>query len=105
MEKRAYSRIPVELDVRFYCCNGTHHPGTITNLSEKGMFIRMNEMCFPFDSQLEIFIPLKNERLRVSVNLNRIIISPDSDDSIGVELPAPPQDYLEFVKSLRSALP
>lgn len=103
MEKRAYSRIPVELDARFYCCNGTYHSGTITNLSEKGMFIRTKEMCFPFDSRLEIFIPLKDERLRVPVNLNRIIISPDSDDSIGVELPDPPQEYIEFVKSLRSS--
>ncbi len=104
MEKRAYSRIPVELDVRFYCCNGTYHSGTVTNLSEKGMFIRTKEMCFPFDSQLEIFIPLKkDEKLRVSVNLSRIIISPDSDDSIGVELPDPPREYLEFVKGLRSA--
>ncbi len=103
MDKRAFKRIPIDLKVRFYCCNKTY-TGTITNLTEKGMFISTHELYFPFNSQLEIFIPLKDKGLHIPVNLNRITMSPDSDDGIGVELPNPPQDYLEFVDSLRPAL-
>jgi hypothetical protein len=102
MEKRAFVRIPVDIKVRFNC-NNTEYSGTITNLSEKGMFISTVETYLPFDVQFEIPISLKEEILHVSVNLNRIILSPDSN-GMGVEFANPPEKYLEFVSSLKAAL-
>ncbi len=96
-------RIPVSVEVGFFCCNKVSS-GTITDISEKGMFIKTGEMCFPFDSQFEIFIPMKEKIINVFAILKRIIMSPDSYDGIGVELLNPSQDYLEFVDNLRPVL-
>ncbi len=102
MEKRAFERIPANIKVRFNC-NSTEFSGTIMNLAEKGMFINTEESWFPFDIQFEIPVALEEEILNVPVNLNRIILSPDSN-GIGVELISPPEKYLEFVSNLKVAL-
>jgi hypothetical protein len=101
LERRACERIPVNIDVKFYCCNRVY-VGTVANLSEKGMFINITDMSFPLDIQFEIMIPDKGKTLRVPVNLNRIEMSPTSRDGIGVELLNPPEEYLKFIKSLKS---
>ncbi len=102
MEKRAFERIPADIKVRFNC-NSTEFSGTIMNLSEKGMFINTEESWFPFDVQFEIPVAMEEEILNVPVNLNRIILSPDSN-GIGVELISPPEKYLKFVSRLKAAL-
>jgi hypothetical protein len=103
MERRACHRISVNVDIRFFCCSRVY-TGTISNISKKGLLINTTEMCFPFDSQFEIFLPLKGEELRVPVSLSRILMLPDSHDSIGVELLNPSRDYLKFVNSLKAAV-
>lgn len=103
IERRACHRIPANVDIRFFCCSRIYR-GTVSNVSEKGMLIRTREVCFPFDSQFEMFISLKGKELRIPVNLSRILMSPDSHDSIGVELLNPSPDYLEFVESLNTAV-
>ena len=37
-EKRAFKRVPVNIDARFFCTN-MFYSGKISNLSETGMFI------------------------------------------------------------------
>jgi hypothetical protein len=102
LEKRAFDRINTTLEISYRCCSKVHK-GTVTNLSEKGMFITMEEMCFPFDFHIDVFVPSGNGELHVPVNLSRISMSPDLHDGIGVELPDPPRHYLDFVNDLRSA--
>jgi PilZ domain len=103
MEKRAYKRIPVNMEVTFYC--GSHvHNGTVMNISEKGMFISTKEMYFPVESQLEVAIPFNGETLSIPVSLRRMEMSPDSGDGIGVEFIGPSEKYYEFVDCLRSAV-
>ncbi len=102
VEKRAFQRISTNITIEFLC-NNINCSGSITNLSEKGMFIKTEEMCFPSDSQFEIFFPLKEKIVNVTTILKRLIMSPDSYDGIGVELSKPPWEYLEFVSNLRSA--
>ncbi len=97
LEKRACERIPARIN--FNCCNIDCF-GTITNLSAKGMFIRSQKMSFPFESQFEICIPLKEEMLKICVKVNRLTKSIGYYDGIGVELLNPPQRYLEFVSKL-----
>lgn len=98
---RACERIPARID--FSCCDIDCF-GTITNISANGMFIRSQKMSFPFDSQFEICITLKEEVLKVCVKVNRITKSSGYYDGIGVELLNPTQKYLELVDSLKSAL-
>lgn len=104
MEKRAHERIPVSVDMRFYCWS-TLYPGKILNLSESGMFINTKESCYPSDSQLEIYIPHKEDVLYIPSYLCRIvwvmILPDDSSDSIGVEIVNPPRSYLDFVRSFK----
>lgn len=104
MQRRAYKRVLSNIEVKFFCSN-TDYTGTITNLSENGMFIVTKQMCFPFDSQFEINIPMGNEILNVPVTVSRITKSADFFDGIGVKLEHPPQHYLELVRKLRSARP
>lgn len=98
---RIFPRIPFKTKAWFSCCD-TEYSGTVTNISENGMFIKIKEMCFPFNSQLEILILLKKEVLKIPVKVCRIIKSTDLYDGIGVEIINSPQNYLEFVNSLRS---
>lgn len=98
VEKRVYRRIPVNVEVRFNC--GVRiYSGNLTNISECGMFISMKDVCVPFDMELEILIPFKEEDLHVSADLSRIVMRPDSRNGIGVEIQSPDQNYLEFLDS------
>ena len=100
IQRRAFDRVPVNIKVRFYCCD-TDYSGTVTNLSENGMFIRMNRMLFPFDSRLDIIIPIENKLMRVPVRVIRMTKSKNFFDGIGVEVLNTPCKYLELVESLR----
>jgi len=103
MARRASWRIPININVRFHCCD-EGCSGTVTNLSENGMSISTNEMCFPKDSQFEIIIPLQEETLHASVKLIRSVKADYDYNGIGVVLLNPPQKYLNFVDNLMYAL-
>jgi len=102
MQKRAHERITADLQANFFCGN-TMYSGTVINLSENGMFIK-TRMCFPFDSQLEILIPLKEEVLKVPIKVSRIEKRENFYDGMGVEVLSPCHHYLEFVNRLKSNL-
>ena len=101
MNKREFERIPANIEVRFHC-NSVDYSGNILNISKNGMFISTKEMCSPFNSQFEIFIPHKGSLINVFVNMSRIILSPNSDDGIGVKLSEPSEEYSELVSNLKS---
>lgn len=103
MNKRAFERIPADIEVKFFC-NNMDYTGTIKNISENGMFISTQDMCSPFDSQFEVLIPVDGDLLNVPVNLNRIILSPDSRDGIGVEISESDPEYVNFVQSLKTGV-
>lgn len=95
MEKRASKRINEKLSVRFPGRN-TFYSGTVTDLSETGMFI-ISEICFPIQSEFEIIVLLKEDVLRVSVKIIRIVKTGDIYEGMGVELLDLPKKYLEHV--------
>jgi hypothetical protein len=101
MEKRAFERVPASLE--FHCFNMDYF-GTVTNLSEKGMFIRSQKISFPLDLQFNISIPLKEETLNVPVKVNRITKSNNYYDGMGVELLKQPHKYFKFINRLKIAL-
>jgi hypothetical protein len=101
MKKRAFERIPLNIQVRFF--SGTkEYSGIATNLSEKGMFIS-TEVSFPLKQQVEILISLKEEILKIPANIISFEKSGDIYIGIGVELfNPPPTKYLEFVNSFKA---
>jgi hypothetical protein len=95
MEKRAFKRIPANLE--FHCFNINNY-GTVTNISEKGMFIESHNITFPLEIQFEISISAKEEKLNIPVKVIRITKSNGYYDGIGVELLGQPQKYLNILK-------
>lgn len=100
MEKRLYQRVFTDnIETRYFCGN-TMYTGTITNLSENGMFIN-TMICFPFESQFEVFVRSTNGMLKVPVRVNRIVKTEDVYNGMGVEVINPPVGYLELLRKLR----
>lgn len=102
MQKRAFERIPANIRVRFFSGISDYF-GTVTNLSEKGMFIS-TEVNVPLEQQLEILIPLKEEVLKIPAKIISVIKSDKINSGIGVILLNASNNYLEFVDTLRTAL-
>jgi len=100
MQRRAFERIPANIDVKFFCGNSIYS-GTVTNLSENGLFIDTT-MCLPFDSKLEILIVVEGEILKVPVKVSRIAKTDDYYHGMGVELLDSSPNYLEFINLIRS---
>lgn len=98
MEKRASKRINEKLPVRFAGHN-TFYSGTVTDLSETGMFVN-SEIYFPMQSEFEILVLLKKDILKVPVKIARIEKTGDSYNGMGVELLNLPKKYLEHLIKL-----
>ncbi|MBI4698744.1 MAG: PilZ domain-containing protein [Nitrospirae bacterium] len=103
MENRAFTRISASVEVRYFCGN-TFYAGNVTNVSECGMFISTKK-CFPIASRFDVLIRLEDEILKVPVSVSRVVKTDDFYDGMGVEIPEPPRNYLEFVNRLKSASP
>ncbi len=102
IEQREYQRIPANLEVYFYCGDKICC-GTITDISEKGMFIN-TKIEFPFDLTFELNIPISENIFRVPVKIRRIAITDGYYGGLGVDLLKPSQNYSEFVKKLKASL-
>lgn len=111
MEKRAYKRIPVTIEIEYYLWKPLFwkklYAGTIKNISEKGMLISTKTPSFPLDSLLEIYLPLNKDVLFIPAKDNTIawrnILSDNSCDAIGVELSNPPWEYSGIIENARGA--
>ncbi len=99
MEKRASERIPVNFEVQFKYRN-MFTCGTLTDISEHGMFINTEDVGFPTDWQIEVIIHDDEKKLCVDVDIKRVLMTPDAYNGIGVELMYPSEAYIEFVKNL-----
>jgi hypothetical protein len=98
MNKRNSERISVNLALRFPFSN-TYIPGTVTDLSENGMFID-TELCFPLESKFEVLIKLKNEILTIPVQIARVVKSNNKYSGMGVRILNSPPEYRAFLSSL-----
>jgi c-di-GMP-binding flagellar brake protein YcgR len=100
MQRRAYERIPVKLDVRFYC-NDKECSGTVMNLSENGLLINA-KMDFPFDMNFELFIPWDRKILKVPVKITRLEKTGDNYNGLSVQVQKMTDGYLKLVESIKS---
>jgi hypothetical protein len=98
MKKRAFERVPVNLESR---CFDIENFGTVTDLSENGMFISSKKISFPLESQFELSVNLRTEQFHLPVRVSRITKSNGYYDGIGVELLNCTNNYLKLVNRLR----
>ncbi len=98
MQRRAFNRVPANIKVKFFCCE-SQYDGTIMDLSEGGMYISTDEMRFPFDSEIDIIIPMNSDILKVPVKVMRITNSSDFYDGLGVAVIKPSTHYIDFVRN------
>jgi hypothetical protein len=98
MKKRAFERVPVNLESR---CFDIDDFGTVTDLSENGMFISSKKISFPLESTFEVSVKLNTEQLHLPVKVSRITKSNGYYDGIGVELLNCSNNYLKLVNRLR----
>lgn len=98
MKKRAFERIPVNLESR---CFDIDNFGTVTDLSENGMFISSKKISFPLDSKFELSVNLRTEQIHLPVKVSRVTKSNGYYDGIGVELLNCTNNYLKLVNRLR----
>ena len=101
MQRRDFERVPANIKVTFFCCE-SHYDGTVMNLSQGGMYISTDEMRFPFDSEIDIIIPLNLDILKVPVKVTRITKSSDLYDGLGVMVMNPSEQYIGFVSNCRN---
>jgi c-di-GMP-binding flagellar brake protein YcgR len=101
MQRRAFERVPANIKVKFFCCE-SHYDGTIMNLSQGGMYISTDEMRFPFDSEINIIIPMSSDILKIPVKIMRITKSSDFYDGMGVSVLEPSGQYIDFVNNYRN---
>jgi len=98
VDKRASSRIPVNIDARFFHGN-IFYSGIVRNLSEQGMFIDTKK-CFPSDSMFVVIIREENYDLKVIAKVKRASTNADACLGMGVELLSPSAGYLDFIHGL-----
>jgi hypothetical protein len=103
MGGRVADRIPLKVKSTFSCENKIYS-GTVTNLSEKGMFIRVKKTCCKLDQKFGVSLPLEHEKVHVTVKPVRIVSIAKCFEGIGVELIDPPEEYLDFVYNLIAVL-
>jgi hypothetical protein len=99
MESRR--RHSVEL---MYGSNDTYCPGTALNVSCHGMRIHAESQIVPIDRvvKLVLSLPDKVVSMRGVVRWNSEVLDldPEADRHLGVFIPEPHPDYLEFIDSL-----
>jgi len=100
---RKFDRIPVLINVTI-TFGSSVHAGTVTNLSEKGMFVRINKIPSAIDSGLEVLIPLNEEKIRVSGRLIRKQLIREYYHGMAIEVVNPPESYLDFLDNLLAVL-
>ncbi len=100
MGERAFKRIPANIEVVLFS-GKQEYRGTLTNLSEKGMFINTT-VNFPLQQHLKILMPWQADTLWLHAMVKSFGTSSGIYNGIGVELVSPSPDYLEFVDNLKT---
>ncbi len=101
VQRRASERIAADIGVRF-ACGSLFYAGTITDMSEKGMFIRTN-ICLPQGSLFIAIILADKKMLQVFARVKRTSRGNGNCDGMGVEITNPSFNYLQYISKLQSS--
>ncbi len=99
MARRTSGRIPISLDVILQH-GGKSCAGTVTNISESGMFIKIGDADFKENLECGVSISVEDGLLDVSCRIIRLVTTNGRNGGLGVMLVDPPRDYLDFVDNL-----
>lgn len=103
MAIRSSWRVPVRMNVTFHS-GGNTYAGTITNLSEDGIFISTKSLNIPPDPEFKISVPIEQQMVHLPAKVVRTEKTNGHYSGIGVELLNPPQEYLDYVDRLMYSL-
>jgi Tfp pilus assembly protein PilZ len=106
MEKRAYSRVPANLEARVLYGN-LIYSGKVTDISEAGMFIN-TKVSFPVNAVFLLMVLVNECVIKVPIKVKRRVqsgedLSGQNKCGMGVELVKTPQHYLDYVSSCKAA--
>lgn len=103
MEKRMEGRRSHAIEL-MYGSNDTYCPGTALNLSRHGMRIHAESQIVPIDREVKLVLSLPDKvvsmRGVVRWNSEVLDLDPEADRHLGVFIPEPHPDYIEFIDSL-----
>jgi hypothetical protein len=97
IEERASGRLPVKIEARFFF-NGVFCVGSVSNISETGMFIKTRNILPP-DSLIITILKAEHGLLKVIAGV-KWILKQDRCAGMGVELVNTPKDYLALVNNI-----
>lgn len=100
LNRRSFERIPVNFMIHFYYGDSINF-GTVTDISEKGMFVKTRMPLADVNSEFEIVIPSSHTELSVPVLVRRIAKKDDFYEGFGVELLTQTPEYLKHVLNLK----
>lgn len=105
VERRSHERTPARIQARFFCGNRIY-AGNITDVSEKGMFVR-TDMSMPVDSKIDIMILVDRKVVKIPVTVRRRVNGnssggPALNSGMGVELTRSVRQYTEYIQNLKS---
>ena len=95
--KRVSKRVPINLPMK---CFDMECYGTITNLSQFGMFVESKKISFPLKTEFKICLPINNREISMKVKICRVTKGNGYYDGIGIELINPPKEYLKFIERI-----
>jgi desulfoferrodoxin (superoxide reductase-like protein) len=99
MKKRAVERISANLKAEFFWSDKINS-GHVLDLSENGFLIK-TDLCPAIKAKFDLNINLPDDILKIPVKVRRIIKNDNNYDAIGVEIVNPPEEYLQYVDTLR----
>lgn len=79
---------------------GREYHGTVTNISETGMYITTDETPQQDAEECRIAIPVNDSMLHIPGRLVRRTMVNGGTRGIAIELQNPPKPYLDFVENL-----
>lgn len=106
--KRAYERIPLDLEISFLKFN-TKYSGTVKDISKNGMYIESYtplpfkskiDLHLPFKANFKILIDFNSEVLEVPVQVKRLVKKGTSFIGMGVMLLNFSPSYMDFMSGL-----
>ncbi len=103
MENRTEKRAPHRIEL-MYGCNDTFSPGIALNLSLHGMRIHAESQMVPINREIKMVLTLDDAVISmrgiVCWNSEVLGLDPEADRHLGVYIPEPPSDYIDFISRL-----
>lgn len=97
MEKRAFERLDLNIQVDLYYDNGIYE-STVRNLSVNSLYID-TDTCPPCESSIMVMLTLGDDFFTLRGTVKRTV-NTNELSGVGVELLNPSQSYSKFVSSL-----